>query len=105
MSLIYRDNIEKVNYAQDPIGIIKHINRHIARITNGHIKHFYSKDLINPNTNLILINVAYLRGRWQLPFNRNWTILKNFYGYETVEVPMMRRHGQYVYGNLSFLYK
>lgn len=104
MSLIYRDNIEKLNFAQHPDGIIKRINRYIARITNGHIRDFYSNDLINPNTNLILINAAYLSARWQLPFNRNRTIHKNFYGHdETVQVPMMRRHAQYVYGNLSYL--
>lgn len=102
MSSIYGDNIEKVNFAQDSDGIIKLINRHIARITKGHIRDFYSKDLINPNTNLILINVAYLRGRWHIPFNKNLTILKKFYGYETVQVPMMKKHGQYVYGNLFF---
>lgn len=102
MSLIYKDNIEKVNFAKDPVEIVKLINRHIAKITNGHIKDFYSKDLFSPNTNLVFINAAYLRGKWELPFNKNQTTLKNFYGNKTVQVPMMRRDGQFVYGNLSF---
>ncbi|XP_063295618.1 alpha-1-antitrypsin-like [Pelobates fuscus] len=71
------------------------INSYVEKRINGKIPELLSS--IDKDTMLFLINVIYFKGKWEMPFNEEFTSEGDFHVDENtvVKVPFMRRTGMY----------
>ncbi|MGH0154518.1 UNVERIFIED_CONTAM: hypothetical protein FKN15_029846 [Acipenser sinensis] len=74
------------------------INEYVEKKTNGKIKELLKT--VDPNTKLMLINYVLFKGKWEEPFDANYTEQARFYvnNYRIVSVPMMFRSDKFKLG-------
>lgn len=67
---------------------------------------FFPTDQFGDDTALVLVNAIYFKGKWQQPFNPNYTELKPFYvdQFTTKQVSTMYKRAIFNYGYLDNLY-
>ncbi|XP_073527912.1 alpha-1-antitrypsin-like [Phyllobates terribilis] len=75
------------------------INSYVEKNTHGKIPELLES--VDQDAVLVLINYIYFRGKWEKPFDEEWTRERNFHINEntTVKVPFMSRTGLY---NVAF---
>lgn len=93
-------NIEMLNFAFEPEKARVHINKFIVGSTKDSIKDFLSPDSISPDTEIVLVNVAFFKGYWESEFNKLFTHKSVFYehGHIPVHIDMMTQTGHFNYG-------
>lgn len=84
-------NLVKIDFSSIPKAR-KTINKWVNGQTEFQINDFLQDSIINPETNLLIINAVSLKGSWKYPFNPKETHLDPFYSKsKTASVPMMSR--------------
>lgn len=94
--------IQKVDFSQ-PQQRITEINEFVETFTKGHIKDLLSRDSIQQQTNLVLLNAAYFKGLWKTQFEKGQTVMKPFNGVTPSNVEMMHVQGQFHFGSLLII--
>lgn len=64
MAAILNENIEQLNFYDEPDQSREHINHFIEEITKNHITNFLQPGQITSNTILAIVNSAYFKGQW-----------------------------------------
>ncbi|KAK6481266.1 protein Z-dependent protease inhibitor-like [Huso huso] len=74
------------------------INEYVEKKTNSKIKELLKT--VDPNTKLMLINYVLFKGKWEEPFDANYTEQARFYvnNYRIVSVPTMFRSDKFKLG-------
>ncbi|XP_006025545.1 alpha-1-antitrypsin-like [Alligator sinensis] len=80
---------------KDPTEAEKQINTYVEKKTHGKIVDLVKN--LDPETALVLISFIYFKGKWEKPFESEFTEERDFYVDEetTVKVPMMHRTGMF----------
>ncbi|XP_075827277.1 serpin B9-like [Microtus pennsylvanicus] len=65
----YHSELEQLSFAKDPEESRKHINKWVSKQTEGKILELLSRDSLNSETRLVLVNALYFKGRWRRQFN------------------------------------
>ncbi|XP_073466407.1 serine protease inhibitor A6-like [Aquarana catesbeiana] len=91
---LYHAEIRKTNF-NDPQEATKEVNEYVKNKTEGKIKELVKE--FPADTKLALVNYVLFKGKWQETFNAAFTSTRKFKVDKntTVDVPMMRRTGQY----------
>ncbi|XP_047537054.1 antichymotrypsin-2-like isoform X2 [Vanessa atalanta] len=101
---IFDAGLEKVDFS-DGAAAADLINKWVEKQTNEKIKKLLSEDSLNEDTRLVLLNAIYFKGTWKKQFDPANTIQQPFYvdDKNTVDVPMMYKEDDYLYGESSEL--
>ncbi|CAH0722510.1 unnamed protein product, partial [Brenthis ino] len=101
---IFDAALEKIDFGNS-VNAAKLINDWVEGKTNGKIKDLISKDSLDDDTRLVLLNAIYFKGTWKKKFQPEHTTDQPFYIDEenTVDVPMMYKEDDYVYGESQAL--
>jgi len=93
----YHAKIENVNFLAPET--VPQINNWVENKTQDKIKNLLSKNDVNRDTLLVLINAIYFKGEWEKPFKKNLTKLRDFFFSDgTVrKVPMMSKSDDFLY--------
>ena len=88
--------IEKVDFS-DSARAAKAINDQVKKDTKGKITKLFSKDAIEGNTELVLVNALYFKGKWKSEFNKDSTKEDDFYISKSnkVKADFMHARSQY----------
>lgn len=90
-------DVRPVDFAGDPPGARRTINRAVSEQTNGKIPKLFPSDL-DRLTRLVLTNAVYLKADWATAFDPALTRPSIFHAAgQDVEVPFMRRTGEFGY--------
>lgn len=68
MTKLLKEELELVDFKQDPATARNLINTWVEKTTKRHIKDLLSPDAVHENTKLILANAAYFKGLWKSRF-------------------------------------
>lgn len=63
------DQLEKVDFATDPLAVRNRINDWVSNVTKGHIRDLLPVDAIGADSDLVLANAVYFKGLWQSRFD------------------------------------
>lgn len=69
----YHSELEQLSFAQAPEESRKHINTWVSKQTEGKIPELLSEGSVDPMTRLVLVNALYFKGKWDQPFNKEYT--------------------------------
>lgn len=94
------DNIEELDFAQDPEACLNYINNFVNDSTRGFIQQLFSPVDISSSTNMVVVNAAYFKATWSFKFDEALTKPKPFYGITTNYVQMMTQTGDFKYRKL-----
>lgn len=64
MRKMLSENIEQLNFADEPDQCSKHINEFFKKTTKNHIENVLDSGVITPETQFIITSAAYFRGKW-----------------------------------------
>lgn len=73
------EEIEKLDFQQDPDGQRMYINNWVENVTHGMIKDLLVQGTITKDTKLAIANAAYFKGTWQTEFKPEQTKKEIFY--------------------------
>ncbi|XP_022908637.1 serine protease inhibitor 88Ea-like isoform X2 [Onthophagus taurus] len=76
---LFREEFEKANFATNPEGARLTINNWVSQQTHNMIKDLLPPGVIDPQTNLVLVNAGYFKGSWKYEFNVSNTKEEVFY--------------------------
>jgi serpin B len=95
-----QDRIRRLDFARQTEAARSEINRRVLERTYGRIPDIINQDILSPNSKMVLVTGAYLKARWQQPFQKQFTRNGSFFptADNTVSIPMME-----VTGNFSLL--
>ncbi|CAH0699095.1 unnamed protein product [Spodoptera exigua] len=101
---VFNAGIEKIDF-NTGAAAVEVINKWVESQTNEKIKDLLSSDSVDSDTRLVLINALYFKGTWQKQFDPQNTMNQPFHitADSSVEVPMMYREDDYLYGESSEL--
>uniref|UniRef100_A0A1A9ZL45 Serpin domain-containing protein n=1 Tax=Glossina pallidipes TaxID=7398 RepID=A0A1A9ZL45_GLOPL len=92
----FKDELESLNFRDEPEKCRRDINAWIANITRNEIPEVLSADDVSSDTQMILANAAYFKGQWANKFDAKDTKPQIFYTTKSQTfVPMMHRRGTY----------
>ncbi len=93
----YRAPLKQVDFKSSPDVALRTINNWIRHETGERIEELIPSGMINSDTDLVLGNAIYFKGKWAIPFNKRLTQEATFIlGYrKTVPVQMMHQTGEY----------
>lgn len=95
--------IEPINFSPTNYAAAR-INEWVERITQNHIKNFIQPKTLEGETNMLLVNAIYFKGKWEHEFSESETTTANFMnGRETKPVYMMFAKNTYAFGNFPQL--
>ncbi|KAF9419262.1 hypothetical protein HW555_004189 [Spodoptera exigua] len=96
---VFNAGIEKIDF-NTGAAAVEVINKWVESQTNEKIKDLLSSDSVDSDTRLVLINALYFKGTWQKQFDPQNTMNQPFHttADSSVEVPMMYREDDYLYG-------
>lgn len=100
MKELFDEELETLNFKDDPAGSLIHINKFVENVTRGNIKDILPSGSIQSNTNLVLANAAYFKGQWASKFDPKLTSKKIFYASQekTMFVNMMSKFDTFNHG-------
>lgn len=89
---LYASGIESMNFGGKPEECRSTINKWVEEHTQQKIKNLIPEGGITANTNLVLANAIYFKGKWDKPFKAEKTAKTDFHitGGNTVKVDMMK---------------
>jgi serine protease inhibitor len=87
----YDSTLQEVDFVKDTEGARRKINDWVEKKTEEHIKELLKEGVLTVNTQLVLTNAIYFKGRWASPFNPEKTKEGDFKVSATkkVAVPLM----------------
>ena len=87
---IYKSDVREANFSGDIEGEKQKISRWVSEKTKNFISDY--KSIATANTLTDLLNVVYFKGKWTIPFNKNYTDAAKFTNRDgsTSEIDMMR---------------
>ncbi|PNJ64355.1 SERPINB12 isoform 1 [Pongo abelii] len=93
----YHTTIESVDFQKNPEKSRQEINFWVECQSQGKIKELFSKDAINAETVLVLVNAVYFKAKWETYFDHENTVDAPFYlnANENKSVKMMMQKGLY----------
>lgn len=99
----WQAELAPVDFATDPEGGRRHVNRWISDQTGAMIPELLPAGSIRSDTRLVLANAIYFRGDWASPFNADRTVTAPFMRPDAsvVEVPTMVKRGHYGYAEVG----
>lgn len=97
---MFTENVEVMNFAQNPDECLNFINGFIEEATQNNIKNLLPPGSIGTDTKMVLANAAFFKGQWASKFDKEDTKKEIFYdhGRNTVFVDMMKQTGHFNYG-------
>jgi len=89
----YGVDVQVVDFNQDSDKARDRINDWANQMTDGHIEEILSKESVNENSKIVLVNAMYLKALWSKSFFQHDTQMRPFYLNDgnTVSVPMMHQ--------------
>ncbi|KAK1132270.1 hypothetical protein K0M31_016390 [Melipona bicolor] len=66
---LFGDQLEKTDFHTNPNAVRDHINQWVSNETKGHIRDLLPPTSITENTDLVLVNAVYFKGRWKNRFD------------------------------------
>lgn len=66
---LFGDQLEKTNFHTNPNAVRDYINQWVSNETKGHIRDLLPPTSITENTDLVLANAVYFKGRWKNRFD------------------------------------
>merc|ERR1712165_248202 len=99
LRLALGDQIELVNFKEDPEAARENMNQWVEENTNGIIKDLVPEGYVDYSTRASLVNAAYFKGQWASQFKASETKFGNFYikRDEIRMVKFMRQKGSFNY--------
>ena len=98
--LYYRSTAEKLDIKNTPEASCRIINGWSAKHTNSKIPSLLSE--LNPETRMIITNAVYFKAQWHESFSKMNTSPEKFHDGEKVsQVPMMKKHTHFQYGEFD----
>lgn len=96
----FEDELQKLDFKANPAGAVEKINNWVQEKTRGMIADLLPVDAVDQNTNLVLVNAAYFKGKWQSQFQAENTHKAIFYisPSENTFVDMMTQEGTFNHG-------
>lgn len=87
----YKGIVKTVDFAFDPDRARVDINNWVDERTQGKIKTLFAPEELSASSRMVLVSAIYMRGKWQMPFNENFTRQTPFFpnASTTMTVPMM----------------
>lgn len=100
MKSYLKDELEPMDFFNDPEARRSEINSWVAGITKNEIPEILAQGDISQNTNLVLANAAYFKGQWESKFDPVDTTKEIFYTASDKQtfVDMMFKRGQFNLG-------
>ncbi|CAB3370529.1 Hypothetical predicted protein [Cloeon dipterum] len=97
ISEFFKDEIEKMDFVNNPDEGREKINAWVANQTKNRITDLLPSGLITPDTNTVLVNAGYFKGFWQSQFQPENTKKSVFHmsSTENTLVDMMRQKGSF----------
>lgn len=88
----YDGKAKNVDFKKNSENVRIQINSWIEGKTSGRIKDLIAPGMVNEMTRLILTNAIYFKGRWSVPFDKDFTKETDFQvnAVKTIKVSMMR---------------
>jgi serpin B len=94
----YGGAFHEVNFLERPDEAVSVINAWVGDQTREKIRELIRRDILNPDTRLVLTNAIYFKGQWDKEFEKADTQDEDWYGPNgTRQVPMMHQRGGYLY--------
>ncbi|XP_051201695.1 putative serpin-Z5 [Lolium perenne] len=92
----YKADTRAVDFRQQPAKAVKQINAWAAAATNNLIDSLLTDGQVSRQTDVIVANAVYFKGRWQDPFLKEYTVDGKFHRLDgsTFDVPFMRSWGR-----------
>jgi len=85
----YNSTTDREDFLNRPDATLKRINKWVEKTTEGKIKDFLSKPL-HPASKLVAVSTMYFKGDWKFPFEKEFTMKRNFNtGTDIIPIPMM----------------
>ncbi|KAJ9584201.1 hypothetical protein L9F63_021453, partial [Diploptera punctata] len=100
----YNSVILPVNYA-DPYAAVSYINDWVSNVTHREINRIVHEDDVS-DPQLVIVNGLFFKGKWDMPFDTNYTKSETFYddkGEELGEVMMMKHKAHLRYSSMGDL--
>ncbi|KAF9419234.1 hypothetical protein HW555_004161 [Spodoptera exigua] len=96
---LFGEELETLNFRENPEASRTYINDWVSRITKNNIKDLIPEDSISQATKLVLANAAYFKGVWASKFPKERTKKEAFFVSETRQtlVPFMKQKGTFHY--------
>ncbi|MCK5852216.1 serpin family protein, partial [bacterium] len=93
----YHAEIENVDFLNPKT--VPRINDWVEKKTEDKIKDLLAQNDVNKDTLLVLINAIYFKDKWEIPFEKRFTKMKDFHLTEgnTKKVPMMSNTDDFLY--------
>lgn len=73
----FGSDVTLMNFGRPDVAI-QRINNWVGAMTNGKIENLLSQDAISQSSQLVLVNVVYFKGLWQIPFRTESTVPQPF---------------------------
>lgn len=104
MKDLFNEELNVVDFKNEPAKCLKEINQFVEDVTKGNIKDLLSRDDITPNTKIALANAAYFKGNWASKFDAQYTKKEIFYSSfdKMAFVEMMSKNASYNHGEFEF---
>jgi len=94
----YDGAFHEVDYVTLPNEAVNTINAWVSDKTGARIKDLVNREIITPDTRLVLTNAIYFKGKWEKEFKKADTRNEDWFGPKGIrKVPMMHRKGDYLY--------
>lgn len=95
----FGEEIERLNFRDQPGLAREYINNWVAQMTKNHIKDLLPEDALGIATKIVLANAAYFKGVWASKFPTERTKKEAFFVSETRQtlVPFMKQKGTFHY--------
>ncbi|KAL5705364.1 NADH:ubiquinone reductase (H(+)-translocating) [Ranunculus cassubicifolius] len=91
---VYKMRAKVVDFRYKANEVVDKVNNWAEDVTDGHIKHLLPENQLDEETNLVLANAVYFKGKWCNPFEKSAT--KNHYfsllNGDDVKVPFMTNY-------------
>lgn len=96
---LFSEELESLNFRDNPGASLEYINNWVAQITKNNIKNLLPEGAITQVTKLVLANAAYFKGVWTSKFLKERTKKEPFFVSETRQtlVPFMKQKGTFHY--------
>ncbi|XP_043283992.1 serine protease inhibitor 88Ea-like [Venturia canescens] len=92
---LFSNELEKTDFAADPLAARNRINEWVSNTTKGHIKDLLPVDGVSADTDLVLANAVYFKGLWTSRFDKTNSKRDIFYGTTSNLVTFMRQKGTF----------
>lgn len=90
----FKSGVDTLNFAE-PQQSADAINHFVEEKTHGKIKKLFEPSDLDASTRSVLVNALYFKGKWEHPFQKQFTHKGDFYTTETEKVPVDFMHSTY----------